>query len=76
MSRRARRLYYDAWFLDPNLWNARYHRQVGRGQASPCQVQTCGGAKVEDQTRAKLGAALPGQVRGGDAYDKDVTRWT
>ena len=27
-SRRERRLYYDAWFLQPDLWWTRFQRQV------------------------------------------------
>ena len=30
------------------------------------QVETRGGAKVKDKSRAKLHAALPGQVGGGE----------
>ena len=35
------------------------------------QVETRGGAKVKDKSRAKLHAALPGQVGGGEDEEKD-----
>ena len=49
---RDRRLYYGAWYVEPQHWQTRYGRQV----------ETCGGANIQDKTKLKLRASLPGSV--------------
>ena len=51
-SQRDRRLYYGAWYVEPDSWHQRHGRQI----------ETCGGTKVEDKTKTRLKAALPGKV--------------
>ena len=51
-SNRDRMMYYGAWYVEPKEWQKRFERQV----------ETCGGTKIEDKTKGKLKAALPGQV--------------
>ena len=51
-SKRDRMLYYGAWYVEPKDWQKRFQRQV----------ETIGGTKIEDKTKGKLKAALPGQV--------------
>ena len=52
VSKYEKMLYYGAWYLDPNDWEKRYHRQI----------ETQGGTNIEDKTKGKLQACLPGQV--------------
>ena len=42
-------LYYGAWYLDPKDWQKR-------------QIEMQGGTQIEDKTKGKLQASLPGQV--------------
>lgn len=49
---RDRRFYYGAWYVEPEQWEGRYGRQV----------QTSGGGNIEDKTKLKLKANLPGAV--------------
>ena len=49
---RDRRLYYGAWYVEPRDWQTRYGRQV----------ETTGGANIQDKTKLKLRASLPGSV--------------
>ena len=51
-SNRDRMMYYGAWYVEPKDWQKRFERQV----------ETSGGTKIEDKTKGKLKAALPGQV--------------
>ena len=51
-SARDRRLYYGAWYVEPQGWERRYGRQV----------ETCGGTNIQDRTKLKLKANLPGAV--------------
>ena len=52
VSKYEKMLYYGAWYLDPKEWESRYHRQI----------ETQGGTNIEDKTKGKLQACLPGQV--------------
>ena len=52
VSKHEKMLYYGAWYLDPKDWEKRYHRQI----------ETQGGTNIEDKTKGKLQACLPGQV--------------
>ena len=45
-------LYYGSWYLEPKEAEKRYHRQI----------ETQGGTNIEDKTKGKLQASLPGQV--------------
>ena len=51
-SGRDRRLYYGAWYVEPEDWERRYTRQV----------ETSGGTNCRDKTKLKLKANLPGAV--------------
>ena len=51
-SARDRRLYYGAWYVEPSHWHHRYGRQV----------ETRGGTNIQDKTKLKLRANLPGSV--------------